>query len=111
LRCLANAQRPEVEYSLASHRLVQQSRSYTLKYTIWNNPTLIDDYGKLTENMTIIIPSSFAMGIIEKIHACSEPYTISSDDEVSEIAGRFVAACLIKMYSHTGVCQSSPAVG
>lgn len=97
-RCLANKQRPEVDYNLGANRLAQLSGSAP-KRTIWKNATVIDGDGKLTNDTTLI----FRDGIIEKILNASESYSISLHDDVVEIGARYVTPGLIEMHSHAGV--------
>lgn len=98
-RCLADQQRPEVDYNLATRRLAKQSPVVKSKRAIWKNATLIDGDGKVTHHVTLIVRD----GIIQKVLSASEPYRISPYDEIVEIAARYVTPGLIEMHSHAGV--------
>lgn len=99
-KCLANQQRPEVDYTLASKRLANLEKRLS-KRLILRNVTLIDGDGRVAEDMSLIMRG----GIIEKIEKDSRiaDTVLSEDDKVMHLNGRYLTPGLIEMHSHAGV--------
>jgi imidazolonepropionase-like amidohydrolase len=98
-RCLLDQQRPVVDYNLASDRLTKLSNNDASRRLILKNAVLIDGDGKARGNGSLVIRD----GIIEKILDASEGLSLQPDDQVMDIAYRYVTPGLIEMHSHAGV--------
>ncbi|KAJ4362254.1 hypothetical protein N0V83_010347 [Neocucurbitaria cava] len=94
-QCARNAQRPHIDYGLATTRL--HARHVGPK-TIISNATLIDGDGVITKYVNIEIVDNIFVAITK-----TDDLVYSEEDVIINVNGRYVTPGLIDMHSHAGV--------